>query len=68
MDQITNKIAAMTITQLTEARNSNNIEKVGFIKGLKFLRTNGLTVDQITTDRNSQVRKHMRENEKDTIH
>ena len=43
MDQITNKIAAMTITQVTEARNSNNVEKAGFIKGLKFLRANGVT-------------------------
>ena len=68
LDQITNKIAAMTITQVTEAKNSNNMEKVGFIKGLTFLRTNGVTVDQRTTDRHSQIRKHMRENEKDTIH
>ena len=68
MDQITNKIAAMTITQVTEAKNSNNMEKVGFIKGLKFLRTNSMTVDQITTNRHSQIRKHMRENERDTTH
>ena len=27
-----------------------------------------MTVDQITTDWHSQIRKHMRENEKDTIH
>ena len=67
MDQITNKIAAMTITQVTEAKNSNNMEKVGFIKWLKFLRKNGVTVDQITTDKHSQIRKY-RENEKDTIH
>ena len=67
MDQIINKIAAMTITQVTEAKNSNNMEKAGFIKGLKFLRTNGVTVDQITTDKHSLIRKHMRENEKDTI-
>ena len=50
MDQITNKIAAMTITQVTEAKNSNNVEKVGFMKGLKFLRINGVTVDQITNN------------------
>ena len=56
MDQITNRIAVMTITHVTEA------------KGLKFLRTNGVTRDQITTDRHSQIRKHTRENEKDTIH
>ena len=68
MDQITNKIAAMTITQVTEAKNSNNMEKVGFIKGFKFLRTNGVSFDQITTGRHSQIRKHMRKNEKDTIH
>ena len=68
MDQITNKIAAMTLTQVTEAKNSNNMEKIGFIKGLKFLRKNGVTVDQIKTDRHSQIRKHMRKNEKDTMH
>ena len=68
MDQITNKIAAMTITQVTEVKNSNNMEKVGLIEGLKFLRTNGVAVDQITTYRHSQIRKHVRENEKDTIH
>ena len=37
------------------------MEKVGFIKGLKFLRTNGVAVDQITTDkRHSKFRKHRR--------
>ena len=68
MVQITNKIDAMTITQLTEAKSSNNIQKIRFIKGLKFLRTNGVTVDHKTTDRHSQIRKHTRENKKDTIH
>ena len=58
----------MTITQVTEAKNSNNMENLGFIKGLKFLRTNDVTVDQVTTDRHSQIRKRMSENEKDTIH
>ena len=36
MDQFTSKIAAMTITQMTEVKNSNNMEKVGFIKGFRF--------------------------------
>ena len=53
IDQITNKITAMTITQVTEAKSPNNMRKLGFIKELKFLRTNGVTVDQITTDRHS---------------
>ena len=68
MDQITNKIAAMTITQVREAKNSNNMEKVGFIKGFKFVRKNGVTVNQITTDIHSQIRKHMRGYEKDTVY
>ena len=63
MHQITNKIPAMTITQVTEAKNYNNMEKVGFIKGYKLKKKkNGVTVDQITTDRHSQIKKHMREN------
>ena len=36
MHQITNKIPAMTITQVTETKNYNNTEKVGFIKGYNF--------------------------------
>ena len=48
MDLITNKIPALTIIQVTEAKNSNNVEKVNFIKGLKFLKANRVTVDQIT--------------------
>ena len=71
MDLITIKIAVLTITQVIEAKHSDNVEKVAFIKGLKLLRTNGrtnqMTVDQIT-DRHSQIRTHLRENEKDTIH
>ena len=54
----------MTITQVTEAKNYNNMEKVGFIKGYKLKKKkNGVTVDQITTDRHSQIKKHMRENQ-----
>ena len=67
MDLNTNKIAALTTTQVTEAKNSINVEKVVFIKRLKFLRANAVTVDQIATDRHSQIRKHLEENEKDTI-
>ena len=67
MDQATNKIAAITVTQVTKAKSSNKM-KVNFKIGLKFLRTNNVAVDQIRIDRHSQIRKHMRYNEKDTIH
>ena len=68
MDQITTKIYATIITQGIEAKNSHKMGKVRFIKGLKFSRKNAVIVDQITIDRHSQVRKHMRVNEKDTLH
>ena len=68
MDRITNKIDAMTITQVTEVKRSNNMQKVGFIKGLKFFRTNGGTVDHKITGGHSQIKKHTRENKKDTTH
>ena len=58
----------MTITQTTESKNSNTMKKAGLIRVLKYLRTNGVTVDQKTTDRHSQFRKHMRKIRKDTIH
>ena len=48
----------MTITQVTEAKNSNNTKKGGFIKRLKFLRANGVTVDQITTDTFTNQKTH----------
>ena len=68
MDLITSKIAALTLTQVTEAKKYNNVDKTNVIEGHKFLRRNGVTVDQITTERHSQIRKQLRENEKDTIH
>ena len=48
----------MTVTQVTEAENSNNMEKFGFIKSLKFLRSKKVKVGQITTDRHTQIRKY----------
>ena len=68
MDLITSKIAALTLTQVTEAKKYNNVDKTNVIEGHKFLRRNGVAVDQITTERHSQIRKQLRENEKDTIH
>ena len=53
---------------MTKAKNFSNVEKVNCIKGLKFLRINGVRADQITIGRYSQNRKHLRENEKDTMH
>lgn len=63
MDRNTNRIATFSLTQVTEAGNSNRMEKMGFIKALTSLKTQGINPEQITTDRHSQIRKYMREEE-----
>ena len=63
LDQGTNNIVSMTVTQVTEAGNSNRMEKLGFIKSLEHLKSNNVIVSQITTDRHIQIRKYIREEE-----
>ena len=63
-DQLKSKIISMAVTQVSEAGNSNRIEKMGFVKVLSELKEKGLNIQQITTDRHTGIRKHMREKEK----
>jgi len=67
LDQETNNIISMSVTQVTEAGNSNNMEKKGFIKVLNELKEK-IEIKQITTDRHKQVRKYLRENEEEIDH
>ena len=55
---------SMTVTQVSEAGNSNRMEKMGFAKMLSELKEKGLNIEQITTDRHTGIRRHMREKEK----
>ena len=52
------------MTQVTEAGNSDNMEKMGFIKVLNELKEK-IEIKEITTDRHKQVRKYLREHEKE---
>ena len=61
IDKSTNKIVAFSLTQVTEAGNSNRMEKMGFKKALASLKNQGINPEQITTDRHTQIRKYMRE-------
>ena len=63
IDKSTNKIVAFSLTQVTEAGNSNRMEKMGFKKALASLKNQGINPEQITTDRHTQIRKYMREEE-----
>ena len=63
-DQLKSKIISMAATQVSEAGNSNRMEKMGFVKVLSELKEKWLNIEQITTDRHTGIRKHMREKEK----
>ena len=63
MDKETGKIAAMSLIQVPEVDNSNQMEKKGFIKILQMFKDENITPTQITSDCHTQIRKYMRENE-----
>ena len=68
MNQQTNEIVAFAVTQVTEAGNSNRMEKVGFTKALKEVNQKGICINQLTTDRHTGIRKYMREEESKITH
>ena len=53
---------------MSEVVNSNQMEKKGFIKSLKMIKDEGILPKQITTDRRTQMRTSMRENESSISH
>ena len=68
MDKFTNRILAFSLTQVTETGNSNRMEKVGFKKVLSTTKGDGIIRSQITTDRHTGIRKHLREEEPNIDH
>ena len=67
MDKNTNKIVAFSLNQVSEAGNSNRMEKMGFEKSLRLLKNQGIP-EQITTDCHIQIRKHLIDQELGIIH
>ena len=63
MDKEIGKIAAMSLIQVSEVDNSNQMEKKGFIKTLLVLKDENITPTQITTNCHDQICKYMREKE-----
>ena len=63
-DQKTKEVATLNVVQVTEAGNSNRMELLGFKRALADVETD-VTIKQVTTDRHTQVRKYMLEEEKD---
>ena len=67
-DKNTNKIVAFSLTQVSEAENSNRMAKMAIEKSLRLLKNKRIIPEQITTDRHIQVRKHLRDPEPGIIH
>ena len=61
MDKNTSRINAFSLIQVTEAGDSIRMERMGFKKGLTFLKVQGIIPKQITIDRHTQIRKFTRE-------
>ena len=66
-NQETKEVVSVNVVQVTEAGNSNRMELVGFKKALADVERD-INVKQVTTDRHTQVRKYMLENEKDKVY
>ena len=67
-DQEVKKVIAISQTQVTEAGNSNRMEKMGLIKALSEAKKKNINIKRLTTDRHIQIKKYMRENEEDIDH
>ena len=68
MNQQTNAIVAFAVTQVTEAGKSNRMEKLSFSKALNEVKQKGICINQLITDRNTGICKHMREEELKITH
>ena len=62
-DKETGKTTAMSLIQVSEVGNSNQMEKKGFIKTLQMFKDENITPMQIRTDYHTQIRNSMREKE-----
>ena len=67
LDQASNKVIDMEICQCTQAGNSNRMEKFAFVKVLKRLKNENFKIEMLTTDRHSQIKKHMREQDRSPV-
>ena len=63
MNQQTNEMITFAISQVTEADNSNRLEKHSFGKVLKEVKQEVILIKQLMTDRDSGIRKYMKEQE-----
>ncbi|XP_057311946.1 uncharacterized protein LOC130649632 [Hydractinia symbiolongicarpus] len=62
METLTGKVIDTVVVPVTEVKNSNAMEKEGFVRILRQLQNNDVHVDVVATDKHTQIRKLMRVN------
>ena len=68
INQQTNEIVAFEVKQVTEAGNSNQMEKLSFTKEANEVKQKWICVNQSTTDRHTGIHKYMRKEESKITH
>ena len=68
MDTVSNQIIHFYVTHVGTFENSSRMEKAGLIDVLDKVKSLGVTVRSLTTDRHPQVSKYMLEERKDVKH
>ena len=68
MDVESEKIVDFTVVSVCEVKNSNAMEKKGFVDTLENIESKGINVSGVSTDSHPQIKKDMREERKDKKH
>ena len=68
-DHFSQKVFCLSLTQVTEVDGvSNRMEKLGLVKVFNETKDENIKISQLTTDRHVQIKKYMREKEKEIDH
>ena len=68
LDVSTNQVVDFKVVSVCEVKNSNTMEKKGFIDTLNNIEEAGVCVAGVSTDSHPQIKKYMREEQKDKKH
>ena len=68
LDVKSNKIVDFKVVSVWEVKNSNTMEKKGFTQTLDTIEESEVDVAGVSTDSHPQIKKYMREKQKDKKH
>ena len=68
LDVASDQVVDFKVVSVCEVKNSNAMEKKGFIDTLNFIEEAGVHVAGVSTDSHPQIKKYMREEQKNKTH